>query len=251
MPPTSTEPSATPLAPPAPFTIAAGGVTIGGPALALVAGPCAVEGRAMLLETARGVRAAGATLLRGGAFKPRTSPHAFRGLGDEALDPLDPLDPLVPLDPLDPLAEAHRVTGLPIVTEVMDQRQVKRVAEVAHVLQIGARNMQNYALLAEVGRARVPAESRLPVLVDPSHAGGHARLVLPLALAAVAAGADGLLVEVHPQPASALSDGDPSLTPAAFAEPVRRLAPVAAAVGRTVPVDDARHHRPMIASEAA
>ena len=296
MPPTSTEPSATPLAPPAPFTISAGGVTIGGPALALVAGPCAVEGRAMLLETARGVRAAGATLLRGGAFKPRTSPHAFRGLGDEALDLL---------------AEAHRATGLPIVTEVMDPRQVERVAEVAHVLQIGARNMQNYALLAEVGRARLPvllkrglaatlrelllaaehvtvqgnaqvilcergirtfepstrntldvsaipmlkAESRLPVLVDPSHAGGHARLVLPLALAAVAAGADGLLVEVHPQPAAALSDGDQSLTPAAFAELVRRLAPVAAAVGRTVPADDARHHRPIavsvIASEAA
>ena len=274
MPPTSTEPSATPLAPPAPITISAGGVTIGGPALALVAGPCAVEGRAMLLETARQVRAGGATMLRGGAYKPRTSPHAFRGLGDEALELL---------------AEAHRATGLPIVTEVMDPRQVERVAEVAHVLQIGARNMQNYALLAEVGRARLPvllkrglaatlrelllaaehvtvqgnaqvilcergirtfepstrntldvsaipmlkAESRLPVLVDPSHAGGHARLVLPLALAAVAAGADGLLVEVHPQPASALSDGDQSLNPGAFNVVMDRLAAFAAAAGKT------------------
>jgi 3-deoxy-7-phosphoheptulonate synthase len=260
---------------PLPLPIRAGHVTIGGRALALVAGPCAVEGRDMLLATAHAVRAAGAVMLRGGAYKPRTSPHAFRGLGEEALELL---------------AEAHAETGLPIVTEVMDARQVERVAGVAHVLQIGARNMQNYTLLAEVGQADVPvllkrglsatvsellhaaehvtvrgntqvilcergirtfetatrntldvsavpvlkAETHLPVLVDPSHAGGQARLVTPLALAAVAAGADGLLVEVHPEPATALSDGMQSLTFDAFADLVRRVEPVARAVGRTL-----------------
>ena len=233
----------------------------------------------MLLETARATRAAGARLLRGGAFKPRTSPHAFRGLGDEGLALL---------------AEAHAETGMPIVTEVMDPRQVERVAAVAHLLQIGARNMQNFPLLAEVGRSGMPvllkrglsatveelvlaaehvtvqgnaqvilcergirtferatrntldvsavpvlkAQTDLPVVVDPSHAGGRADLVTPLALAAVAAGADGLLIEVHPFPERALSDGAQSLTPAAFAELMRRLAPLAAAVGRTLLPDD-------------
>ena len=251
-------------------------VSIGGPEVTLIAGPCSVEGLAMLLDTAAAARAAGAVMLRGGAYKPRTSPHAFRGLGDDALAML---------------AEARAATGLPVVTEVMDPRQVERVAEVADVLQIGARNMQNFSLLAEVGRTRVPvllkrglaatlkellaaaehvtvqgnlqvilcergirtfetatrntldvsaipvlkAETGFPVLVDPSHAGGHARLVTPLALAAVAAGADGLLVEVHPEPATALSDGAQSLTPAGFAELMRRLAPVAVAVGRAMP----------------
>ena len=264
-----------------------GGVAIGGRGLVVAAGPCAVEGRAMLLEAAHATRAAGARLLRGGAFKPRTSPHAFRGLGDEALELL---------------AEAHAQTGMPIVTEVMDPRQVERVAGVAHLLQIGARNMQNYSLLAEVGRSGVPvllkrglsatveelvlaaehvtvqgnaqvilcergirtferatrntldvsavpvlkAQTDLPVVVDPSHAGGRADLVAPLALAAVAAGADGLLIEVHPCPERALSDGAQSLTPAAFAELMRRLAPLAAAVGRTL-LPDGRPETPWAA----
>ncbi|HEX3157292.1 MAG TPA: 3-deoxy-7-phosphoheptulonate synthase [Gemmatimonadaceae bacterium] len=250
-------------------------VVIGGQELCIIAGPCAVEGRDMLLDTARRVRDAGATLLRGGAFKPRTSPYAFQGLGEEALEML---------------AEARSVTGLPVVTEVMDPRQVERVAEVTDVLQIGARSMQNFPLLAEVGRTRRPvllkrglaatirelllaaehvmaqgngdvilcergirtyetatrntfdvaavpvlkAETHLPVLVDPSHAAGRASLVCPLARAAIAAGADGLLIEVHPDPANALSDGDQSLTPLEFVELMRRLRPVAAAVERTL-----------------
>jgi 3-deoxy-7-phosphoheptulonate synthase len=256
-------------------------VTVGGTELVVVAGPCAVEGRAMLVDTARAVRGAGARMLRGGAYKPRTSPHTFQGLGDAALELL---------------AAARAATGLPVVTEVVDPRQVERVAAAADVLQIGARNMQNYALLAEVGRAGVPvllkrglsatvrelllasehvrvrgnervilcergirtfepstrntldvaavpvlrAESHLPVLVDPSHAGGRAALVAPLALAAVAAGADGLLVEVHPEPAAALSDGEQSLDFAGFRTLMQRLAPVAAAVGRTLAAADPR-----------
>ena len=250
-------------------------LTIGGGELVVIAGPCSVEGGPMLVETARAVRRAGATMLRGGAYKPRTSPHTVQGLGDAALEHL---------------RAARAATGLPVVTEVVDPRQVERVAGVADVLQVGARNMQNYALLAEVGRAGVPvllkrglsatvrelllasehvrvqgnervilcergirtfepatrntldvaavpvlqAETHLPVIVDPSHAGGRAALVTPLALAAVAAGADGLIVEVHPEPGAALSDGDQSLDFAAFDALMRRVAPVAAAVGRTV-----------------
>jgi len=250
-------------------------VTFGGRELALVAGPCSVESRDMLLETARAVRAAGAGMLRGGAYKPRTSPYAFTGLGEAALEIL---------------AEARAATGLPVVTEVMDTRQVDLVARHADMLQVGARNMQNFALLAEVGRAGVPVllkrgiaatvsellhaaehvmaagnarvvlcergirtfetatrntldvaaipvlkrETHLPVIVDPSHAGGRAHLVAPLAAAAVAAGADGLIIEVHPSPADALSDGEQSLTTAAFAALVRRLAPIAAACDRVI-----------------
>jgi 3-deoxy-7-phosphoheptulonate synthase len=249
--------------------------TVGGRALALIAGPCSVEGREMLLATARAVRGAGAGLLRGGAFKPRTSPYAFQGLGEAALEML---------------AEARAVTGLSIVTEVLDPRQAEQVAAHADVLQVGARNMQNYPLLREVGMlhrpvllkrapsgtikefllaaehvmaagtrdvilcergirtfdtatrntldvAAVPVlkrETHLPVIVDPSHAGGDRELVAPLAFAAVAAGADGLMVEVHPEPARALSDGDQSLTLDAFAELVRRLVPFAEAAGRTL-----------------
>ena len=264
------------VAEPVPVRVGDGaGREIGGQELAVIAGPCSVEGEAMLRETARAVRAAGAGLLRGGAFKPRTSPYSFAGLGEEGLRLL---------------AAVRAETGLPVVTEVMDPRLVERVAEHADVLQIGARNMQNYPLLQEVGRtsrpvllkrglsatlaellmaaehvmaqgnhrvilcergirtfetatrntfdvAAVPVlkrETHLPVLVDPSHAAGRADLVAPLAFAAVAAGADGLLVEVHPDPAHALSDGDQSLTPAAFAELMRRLAPFAAAAGRTL-----------------
>jgi 3-deoxy-7-phosphoheptulonate synthase len=252
------------------------GTDVGGAELAIVAGPCSVEGREMLRGTARAVAAAGASMLRGGAFKPRSSPYAFQGLGEAALRML---------------AEVRAETGLPIVTEVMDTRQVDAVAEHADVLQVGARNMQNFALLSELGRVQRPvllkrglsatlkellmaaeyvmaqgnrdvilcergirtfetatrntldvgaipvlkAETHLPVLVDPSHAGGRADLVAPLAFAAVAAGADGLLIEVHPTPETALSDGDQSLTPAAFAELMRRLAPFAAAAGRALP----------------
>jgi 3-deoxy-7-phosphoheptulonate synthase len=251
------------------------GMTIGGRELALIAGPCSVEGAEMLRETARAVRAAGAGILRGGAFKPRTSPYAFQGLGQNALELL---------------AEVRAETGMPIVTEVMDTRQVELVAEYADMLQVGARNMQNFALLAEVERVRRPvllkrglsatlrellmaaeyvmaqgarevvlcergirtfetatrntldlaaipvlkAETHLPVIVDPSHAGGRADLVAPLAFGAVAAGADGLMIEVHPRPEQALSDGEQSLTPAAFAELMRALAPFAAAAGRSL-----------------
>jgi 3-deoxy-7-phosphoheptulonate synthase len=249
--------------------------TVGGRAIAVIAGPCSVEGRDMLLATARSVRAAGAVMLRGGAFKPRTSPYAFQGLGEEALRML---------------REARGETGLPVVTEVMDTRQVERVAEHVDVLQVGARNMQNFPLLTELGRVDRPIllkrglsstvkellmaaeyvmaqgnrqvilcergirtfetatrntldvgaipvlkrETHLPVIVDPSHAAGRADLVAPLAFAAVAAGADGLLVEVHPCPEEALSDGDQSLTPAAFGELMRSLASFARAAGRTL-----------------
>jgi len=252
------------------------GTTVGGKELAVIAGPCSVEGREMLRTTALAVRDAGARLLRGGAFKPRTSPYAFQGRGEAALRFL---------------AEVRAETGLPVVTEVMDTRQVELVAETADVLQIGARNMQNFPLLSEVGRVRRPvllkrglsatlkeflmaaeyimaqgnrdvilcergirtfetatrntldvaaipvlkAETHLPVIVDPSHAGGRAELVAPLAFAAIAAGADGLIVEVHPCPEEALSDGDQSLTPSDFASLMRRLRPFAEAAGRTLP----------------
>lgn len=248
---------------------------IGGRDLAIIAGPCSVEGRDMLLETARAVRSAGAAMLRGGAFKPRTSPYAFQGLGLEALHIL---------------AEVREETGLPVVTEVMDTRQVDTVAEHADVIQIGARNMQNFALLSEVGRIQRPVllkrglsatvqellmaaeyimaqgnrdvilcergirtfetatrntldvaavavlkrETHLPVIVDPSHAAGKAGLVAPLAMSAIAAGADGLIVEVHPCPEEALSDGDQSLSTVAFAEMMKQVRLFAEAAGRTL-----------------
>ena len=254
----------------------AAGTVVGGPDLAVIAGPCSVEGEAMLLETARRVKASGARLLRGGAYKPRTSPYSFRGLGEEALELL---------------AAARAETGLPVVTEVMDTRQVERVAEHADVLQVGARNMQNFSLLDELGRIRRPVllkrgmsatvtellmaaeyimsqgnrdvilcergirtfetatrntldvgaiavlrrETHLPVIVDPSHAAGRADLVAPLAFAAVATGADGLMVEVHPDPERALSDGDQSLDFDGFEAMmagVRRFAEAAAGVDR-------------------
>jgi 3-deoxy-7-phosphoheptulonate synthase len=249
--------------------------SFGGRAVTVIAGPCSVESRDMLVETASAVREAGARMLRGGAFKPRTSPYAFQGLGSEALRLL---------------ADVRAETGLPVVTEVMDTRQVDLVAEHADMLQVGARNMQNFALLAELGRVRRPVllkrglsatikellmaaeyimangnhdvvlcergirtyetatrntldvaaipvlkrESHLPVIVDPSHAGGDAGLVAPLAFAAIAAGADGLIVEVHPNPECALSDGDQSLAPPAFAEMMHSIATFAVAAGRTL-----------------
>ena len=248
---------------------------VGGTELLVIAGPCSVEGRDQLRETAWGVRRAGAGALRGGAFKPRTSPYTFQGLGRDGLRLL---------------ADARRETGLPVVTEVLDPRQVETTAEHADVLQIGARNMQNSALLTEVGRIRRPVllkrglsatltefllaaeyilargnpdvilcerrirtfetatrntldvsaipvlhrETHLPVIVDPSHAAGTADLVTPLAYAAVAAGADGLIVEVHARPEAAWSDGDQSLSLTGFGDLMCGLVPVAAAVGRTV-----------------
>lgn len=252
-----------------------GPVDVGGRALVVIAGPCSVEAEPMLLETARAVQAAGAGMLRGGAFKPRTSPYSFQGLGGEALEML---------------ARVREETGLPIVSEVMDTREVERMAEVVDVLQIGARNMQNFPLLTEVGRTRRPvllkrglsarieellmaaeyvmaqgnrnvilcergirtfepatrntldigaipvlkAETHLPVIVDPSHAGGRPDLVAPLSYAAIAAGADGLIIEVHPSPESALSDGDQSLEPAQFDDLMQHLGLFAAAAGRTL-----------------
>jgi 3-deoxy-7-phosphoheptulonate synthase len=249
--------------------------TIGGGHLTVIAGPCSVENRAMLNETATGVRAAGASILRGGAYKPRSSPYSFQGLGIEALKLL---------------AEARATHGLPVVTEVLDTRDVDLVAEHSDMLQVGARNMQNYALLAELGRVQRPVllkrglsatisellmsaeyimshgnhnvvlcergirtferatrntldvsaipvlqrETHLPVIVDPSHAGGDARLVAPLAFAAIAAGADGLIIEVHPNPEVALSDGDQSLDIASFVALMQRVPAFATAAGRTM-----------------
>jgi 3-deoxy-7-phosphoheptulonate synthase len=252
----------------------ASAVTFGGPEVPVVAGPCAVESWEQLEAAARAARESGARLLRGGAFKPRTSPYAFQGLGEEGLRLL---------------ARARELTGLPVVTEVMSPEAVPLVESYADALQIGARNMQNYDLLRAVGRARKPvllkrglsatleellmaAEyvvaggngrvilcergirtyeratrntldlaavpalkdvSHLPVVVDPSHGTGRRSLVAPMALAAVAAGADGLMVEVHPWPDRALSDGPQSLTPAMLADLMVRVRAVARAVGRT------------------
>jgi 3-deoxy-7-phosphoheptulonate synthase len=252
-----------------------GGVPLGGNALAVMAGPCSVESREQLLEAARAVKAAGARFLRGGAFKPRTSPYEFQGLAEEGLELL---------------ALAREETGLRIVTEVMDVETLPRVAEVADVLQIGARNMQNFSLLKQVGALRKPvllkrgpsatirewlmaaeyvvsggnyqvalcergirtfetmtrntldlnavpvlkALTHLPVIVDPSHGIGLRPHVPAMARAAVAAGADGLIVEVHPRPEKALSDGHQSLTPAEFAELMRQVRVIAGAIGRAV-----------------
>ncbi len=252
------------------------GVSFGGKTLAICAGPCSVESREQLEVTADAVSRAGANVLRGGAFKPRTSPYAFQGLGEEGLRYM---------------REAADRHGLAVVTEVLDPRDVELVSRYADILQIGARNMQNFSLLREVGGARRPvllkrgiaatidewlmaAEyvyvagnhdvvlcergirsydpqtrnlldlsavpvvqglTHLPIIVDPSHGTGIRALVAPMSLAAVAGGADGLIVEVHPNPAAALSDGPQSLTLPSFAELMERLAPVAAAVGRALP----------------
>ena len=252
------------------------GVAFGGETLAVCAGPCSVESEIQIQRTAAAVAAAGANVLRGGAFKPRTSPYSFQGLREEGLDLLRAA------------ADRH---GLAVLTEVLDPRDVERVAARADMLQIGARNMQNFALLREAGISGRPvlikrglaatvdewlmaaeyvlvegnpnvvlcergirsfdpatrnvldlsvvpllaAKTHLPVIVDPSHGTGLARLVEPMSLAAIAAGADGLLVEVHPEPADAASDGPQSLTFAEFSALTARLAGVAAAVGRRLP----------------
>ncbi|MFN3373630.1 MAG: 3-deoxy-7-phosphoheptulonate synthase [Chloroflexus sp.] len=250
-----------------------GGVPIGGKGIAIIAGPCTVESREQTFHVAQAVRAAGAVILRGGAYKPRTSPYSFHGLGEAGLQIL---------------AEARALTGLPVVTEVMDTETLPLVLEYADMLQIGARNMQNYSLLRAVGRTQRPvllkrgfaatvkdlllaaeyilAEgnpqvvlcergirtfddslrftldlgavplikqlSHLPVIVDPSHASGRADLVIPMARAALAAGADGLIVEVHDNPAYAVCDGTQSLVPDSFADMMRQIARIAAAVER-------------------
>jgi 3-deoxy-7-phosphoheptulonate synthase len=249
------------------------GAAIGGSAVAIVAGPCSVESREQILEVARAVKQAGATFLRGGAWKPRTSPYEFQGLGEEGLRLL---------------AEAREATGLPVVTEVMDAEQLPAALEYADVLQIGARNMQNFSLLRKVGAARKPvllkrgpsatirdllmaaeyvvaqgnydvvlcergirtfetmtrntldlnavpvlkALTHLPVVVDPSHGIGIRRHVAAMARAGVAAGADAILVEVHPCPDKALSDGAQSLTIPEFGDLVAQVRVIAGALGR-------------------
>ena len=255
------------------------GVAVGGRGNVIMAGPCSVENAEMLLATAHHVRRLGATFLRGGAFKPRTSPYSFQGLGAEALLLLD---------------EAKRQTGLKVVTEVVSPADVEIVAEHADVLQIGTRNMQNYSLLQEVGQGRKPvllkrgfastieewllaAEyvlsrgnrkvilcergirsfetavrftldlnavpliqelSHLPVIVDPSHGTGNWKLVTPMSLAALAAGASGLIVEVHPNPDEALSDGAQSLSLEGFTELMRLVKDLLGALGRHLVVGD-------------
>lgn len=255
--------------------VSVNGLTIGGGQLVVMAGPCSVESHDQLLETAQAVKEAGAHVLRGGVFKPRTSPYSFQGLREKGLRLL---------------AEVREETGLPVITEVMDPQQVPLVTTYADILQIGARNMQNYTLLHAVGEAQRPvllkrgmmstieellmaAEyilthgndrvilcergirtfekytrntldisavpllkqiSHLPVIVDPSHGTGKWELVEPMSLAAVAAGADGLIIEVHPHPKQAFSDGTQSLKPARFAALMQSLRPVAEAVGRTL-----------------
>jgi 3-deoxy-7-phosphoheptulonate synthase len=254
-----------------------GGRKVGGENFALIAGPCTVESREQMLQTAHVVHDAGATLLRGGAYKPRTSPYAFQGLGQEGLRLL---------------AEAKAETGLPIVTELMDMRDIDAVLEVADVVQIGARNMQNYPLLAEIGRSGCPALlkrglsatldellmaaeyilkegnpnvmlcergirtfenayrftldlmavpvlkelSHLPVIVDPSHAAGRRELVRPLSLAAAAVGADGIIVEVHPNPDEAICDGPQALRAEEFADFAAAVEQAAALAGKALSV---------------
>src|SRR5438128_8121865 len=260
---------------PDPTVIEVRGRRIGDGYFGFIAGPCTVETREQTLETARAVAAEGVTMLRGGAFKPRTSPYAFQGLGDEALEILK---------------EARAETGLPLVTELMDPRHVEAVGETTDVIQIGARNMANFSLLAEVGRARKPVllkrgpsstieellmaaeyivkegnsevilcergiktfetamrftldigavpvlkrETHLPVIVDPSHAAGQRDLVLPLARAAVAAGADGIIVEVHPRPEEALCDGPQQIPAHEFEEFAAEIRALASLMGRSI-----------------
>jgi 3-deoxy-7-phosphoheptulonate synthase len=256
-------------------TVAALDLTVGDGRIGVIAGPCSVESRDQILETARVVRDSGATGLRGGAFKPRTSPYSFQGMKEKGLELL---------------AEARSVTGLAIVTEVMAPEHVSLVAKYANVLQVGARNMQNYPLLEAVGEAGLPVllkrgpaatidewllaaeyvlktgntqvmlcergirtfeehtrftlplatvpylhqTTHLPVVVDPSHGTGKASLVATMARAAIAAGADGLMVEVHPDPEKALSDGFQALTPAAFRQMMSDCRRIAEALGQTI-----------------
>jgi len=254
--------------------VSVGGVPVGGTRIVVIAGPCAVESLEQTVTIAREVKARGADLLRGGAFKPRTSPYAFQGLGEEGLRIL---------------AAARDATGLPVVTEVLDTAHVELVAAYADCLQIGARNMQNFELLKKAGKTGkpvllkrgmsatleefllaaeyvlaegnpnvvlcergirtfsdftrntldlsvVPAVERLshlPIIVDPSHGTGRREKVVPMSRASIAAGADGIAVEVHNNPAEALSDGPQALTPGMFSELMSQIRPIAMAVGRT------------------
>ncbi|HOQ08750.1 MAG TPA: 3-deoxy-7-phosphoheptulonate synthase [Syntrophomonadaceae bacterium] len=251
------------------------GCPIGGDSIVVVAGPCAIENEEILKETAFKVRGSGAVMLRGGAYKPRTSPYSFQGLGEEGLRIL---------------ARIGEEMNMPVVTEVMDTADIELVSQYADILQVGARNMQNFSLLKKLGQINKPiilkrglaatieewlwaAEyilaggnsqvilcergirtsepwtrntldlsavalvkelTHLPVLVDPSHATGIRSLVTPMARAAIAAGADGIMVEVHPHPERALSDGDQSLTPKGFSQLMKEIEPIARAVGRRV-----------------
>jgi 3-deoxy-7-phosphoheptulonate synthase len=260
---------------PDPSEVRVNGISIGGKAIVVMAGPCSVESEAQVQEVADAVKAAGAKILRGGAFKPRTSPYAFQGLKEQGLKYL---------------ADARKRTGLPVVTEVLETESVELVAQYTDIMQIGARNIQNFTLLRRVGEMGKPvllkrgmatsiqefllsAEyilaagnpnvilcergirtfetatrftldlnavpvlkklSHLPVMVDPSHGTGHWDLVAPMAKGAVACGADGLIIEVHPKPEEALSDGPQSLKPSKFVQLMRELRPVAEAVGRSL-----------------
>ena len=251
------------------------GVKIGGKTMVIMAGPCSVESRSMIIETAQMVKEAGAHILRGGAFKPRSSPYSFQGMGEEGLKYL---------------AEAREATGLPVITEVMSVEEIPAVREYADIFQIGARNTQNYPLLRAIGKERKPvflkrgisgtiqellmsAEyilaggnmqvmlcergirtyetatrntfdinaipllkqlTHLPIVGDPAHGTGMWNLVAPITKAAVAAGADSIMVEVHPDPARAMSDGQQSLTPKKFAQLVQELKAIASAVGKEI-----------------
>jgi len=261
---------------PEPTTVKVGNAVIGGNKLAIMAGPCAVESEEQVMTIAQAVKAAGANILRGGAYKPSTSPYSFRGLGKQGLKLLE---------------KAGKETGMPVITEVMSPEDVELVAEYADILQVGARSMQNFFLLDEVGKSKKPvmlkrglaatiqewllsAEyilsqgnnkvilcargirtfetytrntmdldavpiikklSHLPIIADPSHGTGKWYLVTPMALAAVAAGADGLIVEVHPTPDTALKDGAQSLTFENFNRMMTQITPVATAIGRSLP----------------
>ena len=258
---------------PQPTTVKVGPAAVGRETFTIIAGPCAVESDEQALAAARGAKAAGATILRGGAYQPRTSPYSFQGLGERGLEIL---------------ARCREDTGLPVVTEVMEPRDVELVASWADALQVGTRNMQNFALLKEVGATSKPVllkrgfsatveewlmaaeyvaqrgnseiilcergirtfetatrntldlggmvvaqhESHLPVIVDPSHAMGHRELVAPMARAAIAAGADGVMIDVHHDPGEALCDGPQALTPGDLLELSKDLNALALALGR-------------------
>ncbi len=255
--------------------IEADGVAIGGPAIAIIAGPCSVESKEQICTTAKMVKNSGANFLRGGAYKPRTSPYSFQGMEEGGLKLL---------------ATAKEVSGLPIVTEVMNPREIDLVAKYADVIQVGARNMQNFSLLKELGKIDKPIllkrgmmntieeflmsaeyilsegnqqlilcergirtfetatrntldiscipvlkkETHLPIIVDPSHATGHWQMVESMSRASIAAGADGLIIEVHPDPIKAFSDGPQSLKPKKFARLMENLRPFAELMGRTL-----------------
>ncbi len=251
------------------------GVTIGGKKIVIMAGPCSIEGREMLMEIGKSVKSSGATILRGGAYKPRTSPYSFQGMGKEGLEILK---------------EAKHLLKMPVVTEIMDTRDIDLIADYTDIFQVGARNMQNFSLLKELGSTNKPillkrglsatikellmsaeyiaskgndkiilcergirtfeTETRntldlnavpvlkklthLPVIVDPSHATGRRDIVATMSMAAIAAGADGIIVEVHQQPEKALSDGEQSLKPDEFKQMVKAISRIARAIGRTI-----------------